>query len=931
MKITSNFWNPRLKAEFHQTIASLRQLTEIPSEPRDCRGGVMTGSRGHTLSIEDEIRMADSVAFLAHHEEGGKFVSTVTLRECPEGLQVVLAGNTTPSSSIIDGLMRLTARLSGPNQTVQELLDIVLRFSSTRVLGRLRPPWVEQPRHFKTPLPSLQNRLQKCILEIGEPQQSPEKIAPLLARLKGLVDTLNLAEHPIKTDALRNALKTIIISCSQVARLGNTNSVEEHLKSVGVKLQLAESPEIRQVDKLARYFFTCRDLARVARKPDYRRVFRNIDVRALNSPAGVHRPGTAHYCFVHAEIQQIFHLEQHPHTPAPRAIGCSKSACYLCDLFIRRHGRYVISHTHGRLYDKWTLPDAGWMTATQMNRFQMLVQSMTKDMREAVEGLQNRGRTIYRYPLESRACLPLSSGANSSLEERRKEVEEEGHPTQRNNAVNPWVPRRHSWPIQLPSFVMITELDLPWNCYTRVGQGPLHVQIDRLSLHIDFASTATGLLSIWSRPHDFLDGSKVLKAIDIPTDSVLSVRSFQASRKRNNKFYAAAMLTILSVSSQENAGGNRFGTSQLRPASKIAAILLHYPSHKTSVSLCSAPKRGVTTNDDADPKPWQLKHERALALRTNGDLQEATNLLREDAQDLEPSLGSENIETLTAIQYLAVMRLDLGDTDVAATLFQSVLSTAGRVFGEEHAFIRLSMANLASVRARQGKVREAEDLQRHVLKKTQEAVRKTHPDAPPYTHPEILVPKANLANTLRYNGESAESGRLFEDAYNTMAAAFGGDALETVGAMSDYANWLQDQDRVDEAEPLLQKVLRWNQTRHGETHFCTATPRHNLAAAYRSKGRLEDAAVLLRQSYDILHRSEGSHGLEKVVVGNHLSTVIFRLSLNRRDHKRLEEAVRLHETLVAAAYSTLGHEHPLTNNAITEFDRMAEILRKVTK
>ncbi|KAK0369928.1 hypothetical protein CLIM01_12719 [Colletotrichum limetticola] len=260
MMVPSNFWTPTLKAEFHQTIASLRQLTEIPSEPRDCRGGATTGSRGHTLSIEDEIRTADSIAFLAHHEEGAKFVSTVTLRECPEGLQVVLAGNTTPSSSVIDGLMRLTARLS------------------------------------------------KLSREGSLPSTSHGRV--LMRSLKVLVNTLNLVEHPIKADALRYALEKVVVSCSQVARLGNTNSVEEHLKSAGVILQLSESPEIRQVDKLARYFFACRDLARVASKPDYRRVFRNIDVRALDSPSGVHRPGTAHYCFVHAEIQQIFDLEQ---------------------------------------------------------------------------------------------------------------------------------------------------------------------------------------------------------------------------------------------------------------------------------------------------------------------------------------------------------------------------------------------------------------------------------------------------------------------------------------------------------------------------------------------------------------------------------------------------------------------------------------------
>ncbi|KAK1837884.1 hypothetical protein CCHR01_19491 [Colletotrichum chrysophilum] len=239
----------------------------------------------------------------------------------------------------------------------------------------------------------------------------------------------------------------------------------------------------------------------------------------------------------------------------------------------------------------------------------------------------------------------------------------------------------------------------------------------------------------------------------------------------------------------------------------------------------------VTASDD-DPKPWQLKHGRALVLRTNGDLQEATDLLREVVQDLKHSLGSENIETLTAIQNLAIVRLDLGDTDVAATLFESVLSTAGRVFGEEHAFTTLSKANLASVRVRQGRLDEAEDLQRDVLRKTQEAVRETHSDASPDAHPDILEAKASLANTLRYKGESAESGTLLEDVYKTTAEAFDADAPETIGATSDYANWLQDRGRVDEADPMFERVLEWNQNKFGERHFCTVMPRHNLAAAY---------------------------------------------------------------------------------------------------
>ncbi|KAK2051208.1 hypothetical protein LY76DRAFT_676556 [Colletotrichum caudatum] len=94
---------------------------------------------------------------------------------------------------------------------------------------------------------------------------------------------------------------------------------------------------------------------------------------------------------------------------------------------------------------------------------------------------------ICRYPLESRACLPLSSGPNSSLAERRQEIAEKTLQTRRTHAIDFRRPRLHSCP---------AVLSLPWNRYTRVGQGSLHVQIDRLSLHLEFTSTATRLLSI---------------------------------------------------------------------------------------------------------------------------------------------------------------------------------------------------------------------------------------------------------------------------------------------------------------------------------------------------------------------------------------------------------------------------------------------------
>ena len=61
-------------------------------------------------------------------------------------------------------------------------------------------------------------------------------------------------------------------------------------------------------------------------------------------------------CAVHAEMQLLFHYEfLNPYLP-PRVICSTKKACYLCNLFFLLHGRFFMPATHGRLYEKWTLP-----------------------------------------------------------------------------------------------------------------------------------------------------------------------------------------------------------------------------------------------------------------------------------------------------------------------------------------------------------------------------------------------------------------------------------------------------------------------------------------------------------------------------------------------------------------------------------------------
>ena len=114
---------------------------------------------------------------------------------------------------------------------------------------------------------------------------------------------------------------------------------------------------------------------------------------------------------IHAEIQLVLFYEEKVTTLHPRVICSSKSACYLCQLFLNIHGQYYIPSTHGRLYDTWS-----WPTSTQLScardpcRTRYKFETMLPEFSQAIdqkieECLGHALRTRGVDPLESRVDI----------------------------------------------------------------------------------------------------------------------------------------------------------------------------------------------------------------------------------------------------------------------------------------------------------------------------------------------------------------------------------------------------------------------------------------------------------------------------------------------------------------------------------------------
>ncbi|KAH7111547.1 hypothetical protein EDB81DRAFT_614942, partial [Dactylonectria macrodidyma] len=108
-----------------------------------------------------------------------------------------LASNTTPSPCVVHELTEVMAKVSQlsterqhKHTSQEELLDIVLRLSRKRVLGRLRPSWIRPPPHIRTQQPSLQDQIRKYTEELQKTLQRTPQITQLLERLSALVEAL---------------------------------------------------------------------------------------------------------------------------------------------------------------------------------------------------------------------------------------------------------------------------------------------------------------------------------------------------------------------------------------------------------------------------------------------------------------------------------------------------------------------------------------------------------------------------------------------------------------------------------------------------------------------------------------------------------------------------------------------------------------------
>ncbi|KAH8661627.1 hypothetical protein BGZ60DRAFT_89761 [Tricladium varicosporioides] len=415
---TSDLWSDDLSefyANVHTLLSRLKpQESARPVAEYRKEGPSRPESLDFLLTYEEELHLADHFAFLAHVKEGAAYVAAATIEETsdPPQFTLRLACNRTPAPFVVEGLesiLRIVRSHAVAGKHAEKyksmLLHEVVTLNQERIHARLLSKYYKKPKHFKSSdKTSLRSRIDSNLTKVWVQTKTTRKTRAEVDSLRTALINLRNAIEAVDdgpSEDHQRLLETVIQRSHDVSNQGFSTSLETHLPKINLRERMPNSKEVLQIDKLSKYMQICEDLIRLSRQPRTREHCKSFQLSVCPELPGYYPSGSPEKCFVHGEVQLMFHYEQYPAIRRPRAIGSSKAACFLCDLFVRHEGSYGMSHSHNLLFSAWALPNSPWMSTSQQERYREITKRMTAELVDLI------GQSMYfhNYDAQSKAHL----------------------------------------------------------------------------------------------------------------------------------------------------------------------------------------------------------------------------------------------------------------------------------------------------------------------------------------------------------------------------------------------------------------------------------------------------------------------------------------------------------------------------------------------
>lgn len=294
-------------------------------------------------------------------------------------------------------------------------------------------------------------------------------------------------------------------------------------------------------------------------------------------------------------------------------------------------------------------------------------------------------------------------------------------------------------------------------------------------------------------------------------------------------------------------------------------------------------------------------HDLASAYYDAGRMPEAIELFQKTLNIRTAKLGSEHPDTLASMTGLYSALFVGGQTGDAIALYNDAIELSNKNLGPDHP-VTLGLANrLAFVYTSDGRLTEAIELFRRTLERRSSTLGPNHP--------ETFWSMDGLAFAYKEAGQTAEAIDLYQKTLDLRTSKLGSDHPDTLRTMQGLANAYGDAERTMEALELHKKTLKCKIDRLGPDHVDTLWSMNNLANAYKATALHAEAIELFQQTLELQKSNLGA---------DHPATLwsMEGLAFACGQTGQLEKAIDLHQKALELRTGKLGSDHIHTLRSI---------------
>jgi len=298
---------------------------------------------------------------------------------------------------------------------------------------------------------------------------------------------------------------------------------------------------------------------------------------------------------------------------------------------------------------------------------------------------------------------------------------------------------------------------------------------------------------------------------------------------------------------------------------------------------------------------------------SRGDYDHAEPLLVSGLEARVKLLGEPHPSTINAHVSLASLRRARGDYEAAERLLTAANSAAANTpsLGILDRLVLLN--NLASLNWTRGQFAKAQPLWEQTLSLSRAKLGKDHPHT--------ILAAANVALLYRDLGEYVKAHQILDETLQLVELRKPLDEAAQAQLLSIRAHLLLAQKRYESAMQAAQVALKIETRIFTETHARTWTSTNLLALSLRGAGKLDEAEPMMLRVLEWRRKNLGNQ---------HPDTLysLHGMALIHRDRGRLEQAYDLVLSVYQTAVLVLGAEHP--NTLMYQYD-LARILQMTRK